>query len=105
MTQKQKKELKKRLSFEVWRDRAFSIIVPGVLIYLLVTDGHHPNLKLISLIMLIGFATGQAAIILKSIANSVAAGILNNNEGSRRDSNNSSDASGNRNGNDNTKTD
>jgi hypothetical protein len=104
MTQKQKKELKKRLGFEAWRDRAFSLIVPGVLIYLLVTDGHHPNLKLIALIILTGFATGQAAMILKSIANSVAAGILNNNEGTRRDSNNSSDFNGDRNGNDNTKT-
>ena len=80
MSKRQKKQLKRKLGFEAWRDRAFSVIIPGVLIYLLVSEGHHPNLKLIALVLLAGFATGQAALVVRSVANSLAEGILKSNE-------------------------
>lgn len=79
MTTEQKKKIKKQLSFETWRDRAFSIIIPGVLIYVLVSNGHSQQLKLIALIILAGFATGQAASLIKIIANSFAEGIIKSN--------------------------
>ena len=88
MTAKQKQQIKKKLSFEAWRDRAFSVIIPGVLVYLLITDGHNQQLKLIALILLVGFATGQAANILRTVANSIAESIIKTNEGNDRNSNN-----------------
>lgn len=102
MSNKEKKQLKRKLTFEAWRDRAFSIIIPGVLVYLLVTDGHPQNLKLIALILLVGFATGQAALIVRSVANSVAEGIIKSNEKPRRDSDDSNSDNGDRRGDDNS---
>ena len=91
MTTQQKKKLKKQISFETWRDRSFSIIVPGVLVYLLVTEGHNEQLKLIALILLVGFATGQTASIIRNVANSIAEGIIKSD--GPRDGNKNSDSS------------
>ena len=101
MSKEQKEQLKNRLGFEAWRDRAFSVIIPGVLIYLLISDGHSQNLKLIALILLAGFATGQAALIVRSVANSIAEGILKSNEQPNRDNDGSDSDNGDRRGDDN----
>jgi hypothetical protein len=64
--------------FEKWRDRTFSVLVPSLLGYLALIDRGAPvEVKLLTLLLLAGFATGQAAAIVHRVANAIGRGIVN----------------------------
>lgn len=62
--------------FEQWRDRLFSVLVPLFLGYLLIAEQASAELKTIIVVLLVGFATGQAATFLRGVARAIGAGIL-----------------------------
>ena len=69
---------KNKGKFELWRDRAFSVLVPALLGYLaLVERGASVEVKIFTLLLLAGFATGQAASLIHRVANAIGQGIVN----------------------------
>ena len=60
MSSKRKKPTKK---FELWRDRTFSILIPFFFGYILLSQTNNNIIKIVLLILLLGFATGEAALV------------------------------------------
>jgi hypothetical protein len=59
---------KERHGFEVWRDRLFSVLVPFFFGYIFLSQANNNNtIKIVILVLLLGFATGEAAIIGRHI--------------------------------------
>jgi hypothetical protein len=70
-------EKKDRGRFEQWRDRAFSILIPLLFGYLLLFERNATTeVKILTMVLLAGFATGQAAALVKRLANAVAVSIV-----------------------------
>lgn len=79
------KQHKKKPSFELWRDRTFSILVPLLLGYLLISGETSQQIRTLIIVLLVGFATGQATILLRALAKGIGAGILEMHHQSKKD--------------------
>jgi F0F1-type ATP synthase assembly protein I len=71
-----RRKKKRMIAFETLRDRSFSIIVPVFLGYILISTAHSDTIKLVCLILLCGFATGQSSLILLRIAERLGIGTI-----------------------------
>ena len=63
------KKKKQKDRFELWRDRSFSIIVPFFFGYILLTQTHNNTIRLVLIILLLGFATGEMALFGRYLLN------------------------------------
>lgn len=63
------------------------MLVPIFLAYVLITQQHHDEIKIIVIILLAGFATGQAATFIKHIASGIGSGIIKAADESRKKNN------------------
>ena len=73
--EKQKPTAKDKPRFELWRDRTFSILVPLFFGYLLLTQVHNTTVKIVLVVLLLGFATGEAALFGRHILRFIIKGL------------------------------
>lgn len=64
---------KQKAKFELWRDRTFSILIPVLFAYVLIfEDETNETIKIMLLMLLLGFATGQSALVGRHVISIIA---------------------------------
>jgi len=82
--QQEKNGNHKKGKFELWRDRTFSVIVPFFFGYILLTQAHNNTIRIILIVMLLGFASGEVALFSRHMLR-VLGRILGNGNNTEND--------------------